>query len=86
MSEQAAQAFIARMKTDEVFRDKAMAVDDTAARMELIRAEGFDCTADEIEAEGTRLDHDALRRVSAAGNMPLCDCPQATPRYASWPE
>ena len=50
MSEAAAQAFIEKMKTDEAFRERVMAVEDVDARMALIGAEGFDCSAEEIGA------------------------------------
>ena len=50
MSEEAAQAFIERMKSDEDFRAKVMAEEDMDARMALIVAEGFDCSAEEIGA------------------------------------
>ena len=50
MSEAAAQAFIERMKSDEDFRAKVMAEEDVEARLALIGAEGFDCSAEEIGA------------------------------------
>ena len=50
MSEQAAQAFIERMKSDADFRAKVMAEEDVEARLALIGAEGFDCSAEEIGA------------------------------------
>jgi len=50
MSEAAAQAFVERMKSDEDFRVRVMAEEDMDARMALIGAEGFDCSAEEIGA------------------------------------
>ena len=50
MSEEAAQAFVERMKSDEDFRAKVMAEEDVEARMALIGAEGFDCSATGIGA------------------------------------
>ena len=50
MSEQAARDFMERMKADEAFRAKVMAEEDVEARMALVRAEGFDCGAEEIGA------------------------------------
>ena len=64
MSEQAARAFIERMTTDEAFSTKVLAVADADARLELVRAEGFDCTAEEITAQGSRLDEAALDAVA----------------------
>jgi len=50
MSKEAAQAFVEKMKSDEAFRERVMAVEDVEARMALIRDEGFDCSAAEIVA------------------------------------
>ena len=50
MSEDQAKAFVEKMKSDEVFRAKVMAEEDAEARMALIGAEGFDCSAEEIGA------------------------------------
>ena len=50
MSEDRARAFVEKMKSDDAFRDKVMAEEDVEARMALIGAEGFDCSAEEIGA------------------------------------
>ena len=50
MSVEQAKAFVEKMKSDDAFRDKVMAEEDVEARMELIGAEGFDCSAAEIGA------------------------------------
>ena len=50
MSEDQAKAFVEKMKSDEDFRAKVMAEEDVEARMALIVAEGFDCSAEEIGA------------------------------------
>jgi len=50
MSEEQAQAFVEKMKRDEAFRAKVMAEEGVEARMALIGAEGFDCSAEEIAA------------------------------------
>jgi len=50
MSEDQAKAFVEKMKSDEAFRAKVMAEEDVEARMALIVAEGFDCSAEEIGA------------------------------------
>jgi predicted ribosomally synthesized peptide with nif11-like leader len=55
MSQEAAQACVARMKTDEAFREKVMAADGVDARIEIVNAEGFTCTADEIKAHADEL-------------------------------
>ena len=50
MSEDQAKACVEKMKSDEAFRAKVMAEEDVEARMALIVAEGFDCSAEEIGA------------------------------------
>lgn len=56
------------MKADEAFRTKVMAVEDVDARMALIAAEGFDCTAEEIRSvqELRKLD---LNGVAGGGSV-----------------
>jgi predicted ribosomally synthesized peptide with nif11-like leader len=43
-----ARLFIERVHRDDAFRERVLAEHDVDARMELIRGEGFDCTAEEI--------------------------------------
>ena len=50
MSVDQAKAFVEKMKSDEAFRAKVMAEEDVEARMALIGAEGFDCSAEELGA------------------------------------
>lgn len=67
MSQEQAKAFIEKMKTNEAFCAKVMAVEDGAARMQLINAEGFACSAEEIKAVATELTDADLDR--AAGGL-----------------
>ena len=53
MSVEQAKAFIERLKTDEAFREKVMAIDDAAGRIACIRGEGFECTEEEINEVAT---------------------------------
>ena len=53
MSVEQAKAFIERLKTDEAFREKVMAIEDAAGRIACIRVEGFECTEAEINEVGT---------------------------------
>ena len=48
MSVEQAKSFIDRMKTDDAFREKFMAIEGTAGRIVCIQAEGFECTPEEI--------------------------------------
>jgi predicted ribosomally synthesized peptide with nif11-like leader len=50
MSQKAAKAFFEKIKTDEKFRKKVMAAEDDAERTRIIKAAGFDCTPEEINA------------------------------------
>ena len=50
MSVDQVKAFIEKMKSDEAFRARVMAEEDVEARLALIGAEGFDCSAEEIGA------------------------------------
>jgi predicted ribosomally synthesized peptide with nif11-like leader len=50
MSVDQAKAFVEKMKSDDAFRARVLAEDDMDARMALVRAEGFDCGAEEIVA------------------------------------
>jgi predicted ribosomally synthesized peptide with nif11-like leader len=74
MSVDAARAFVHRMKNDEAFAAKVKAVEDVAARMEVINAEGFDCNAEEIKAVSGGLADTMKMRTFAAGGS-WFDCP-----------
>ena len=64
MSIESAKAFIERVKTDEEFRDRVQAAEDEDARLAVVKAEGFDFSADDIRAvEGELSDYD-LDRIS----------------------
>jgi len=49
MSIESAKAFLERMETDKVFCKKVAACKDAAARLALVKAEGFDFSAQEIK-------------------------------------
>lgn len=50
MSQEAVQAFVARLNDDEAFRDELVASGDNDARLGIARAAGFDVTADDFAA------------------------------------
>ena len=50
MSIEQARRFIERVHLDDDFRTRVLAEKDVERRMQLIRSEGFDCTAEEIAA------------------------------------
>ena len=70
MSVDHAKAFVEKMKSDEAFRERVMAVEDVEARMALIRDEGFDCSAEEIGA--AQDDWDAELDDVVGGGQPGC--------------
>jgi len=53
MSVEQAKAFIERMKTDEAFREKIMAIETPEERLKAIAAAGFECTGEEINEAGS---------------------------------
>jgi predicted ribosomally synthesized peptide with nif11-like leader len=50
MSDAAARRFVERMKSDLDFFFRIAAIEDCEDRMAMIRAEGYDCTYDEVTA------------------------------------
>ncbi len=52
MSVEQAKAFIERMKTDEAFREKIMAIETPEERLKAIAAAGFECTGEAIKEVG----------------------------------
>ncbi|MEI6033017.1 MAG: Nif11-like leader peptide family natural product precursor [Verrucomicrobiae bacterium] len=68
MSQESAKALVERMKSDEKFRAKIIAVEDASARAKIIQTEGFDCSAEEISAEASELSDEEMARV--AGGAP----------------
>ncbi|NTW52736.1 MAG: Nif11-like leader peptide family natural product precursor [Chlorobiaceae bacterium] len=51
MSIEHAKAFIEKMKTEEVFRDRIMAIENPEARMAAINSEGFVFTPQELDEQ-----------------------------------
>jgi predicted ribosomally synthesized peptide with nif11-like leader len=83
MSAEAARELIERMKSDEAFRAEVMAGAHPEGRMAVIRAAGFDCTAEEIAAQAEVIDDTDLDAV--AGGKATYDCwclhPPASPGW-----
>jgi len=74
MSEDQAKAFVEKMKSDEAFRARVMAVEDVTERMGLINAEGFDCSAEEIETVAGALADEELDMVDGGSVRESCAC------------
>ena len=64
MSQESAKAFVERMKSDEKFRTKIIAVEDVSARAKLIQSEGFDCSAEEIDTATSELSDEEMAGVT----------------------
>jgi len=60
------------MKSDEAFRARVMAEDDVNARMALIGAEGFDCSAEEIASLQELTEAELSGAVGGGGGTPPC--------------
>ena len=52
MSVEQAKAFIEKMKTDEAFHEKIMAIKTSEERLNAIEEAGFVCTGEEINEAG----------------------------------
>jgi len=65
MSDQAARAFIERMKSDEALRARVSAAQGPAEFLKLVEAEGPDCSAEEIVAQASRLEEADLEVITA---------------------
>jgi len=67
MSQEQAHEFIEKMKIDAGFSERIMALDDPQARLQMIHDEGFDCSAEEIDAVSAELSKTELDEVAAGG-------------------
>ena len=67
MSIESARLFIDRMKTDESFAAKCMAIQDADARRAFVKGEGFEFSAEEISEVKGELSDEELDQVSGGG-------------------
>ncbi len=67
MSTEQAKAFIEKMKSNERFRAKILAIASLHERMKQINAEGFVCTAEEIGMLATELSAEQLDIIAGGG-------------------
>jgi predicted ribosomally synthesized peptide with nif11-like leader len=70
MSLDQARLFIERMKSDEAFAKRVLAIEDVAGRLACIQSEGFACNEAEIKEVSGELTDAELD--AAAGGSPLC--------------
>ncbi len=64
MSIEDARACVERMKSDMEFRAKVLAATEAAARTRAINAEGYACTAEEVDTLSAELTEADTDRVS----------------------
>ena len=67
MSIDSARAYVERIKEDEEFRKKVLECKDAKERGELVRAEGFDFTAKDIEVVTAVLEDTEIERATGGG-------------------
>jgi predicted ribosomally synthesized peptide with nif11-like leader len=72
MSLDQARLFIERMKSDEEFAKRVMAIEDVAARLACIQSDGFDFSDAEIKEVSGNLSDEELDGA-AGGFYPRCD-------------
>jgi predicted ribosomally synthesized peptide with nif11-like leader len=67
MSIESAKAFMERLKTDEEFNNRVGAAKDQEARMALVKAEGFDFSAEDIKVLKDEMTDEELSNVNGGG-------------------
>lgn len=72
MSDNDLEAFLARMKADQDFRERLLEPADPEARLEVARREGYLVTLDELGEHAQRLRDSHIEHLYAAGTA---DCP-----------
>lgn len=87
MSTGATRELMERMKTDQAFRERVLAEQGPEARLALIQAEGYACSAEDVASFDAALADQDLEHVAAADGTPClflgCGmhspwCPMAT--------
>jgi len=67
MSLDQARAFIEKMKSDEAFRNRIIAIEDVDARLEAASDAGFEFTEAEIKSVQSELSDDDLDQAAGGG-------------------
>ena len=67
MSKESAEAFVARATTDAAFAEELVGAASAEERRQLAVAEGYDFTAEELQAVEGRLPDELLGLVAGAG-------------------
>ncbi len=69
MSIESVKAYIERVETDEEFRAQVKAAADRETRMALVKAEGFDITAEAISAAKAELSEDRIDAITGSSSQ-----------------
>ncbi len=80
MSLDQARLFIERMKSDEAFSKRVLAIEDVDTRMACIQGEGFDCSEAEIKGVSGELSDEELDHA-AGGHVPVTTKTNSTIGY-----
>ncbi len=67
MSLDQAKAFIAKMESDDAFRERVKSIGSVAERFEFIKSEGFDCSQEEINQISAPLSLEDLDAAAGGG-------------------
>ena len=73
MSRESAAALVERMKTDPVMRDRVLAAQSGAERSELLGAEGYDCSRDDLAGLAQALTAPSAQGMANYIKKPTCD-------------
>jgi predicted ribosomally synthesized peptide with nif11-like leader len=73
MSVEHARLFIEKMKSDEAFAKRVMAIEDVAERLACIQSEGFDCSEAEIKEVSGELSDEDMDGLVGGGENPKPD-------------
>lgn len=71
MSIESAKAFIDRMKTDDEFNKRVSTAKDKEARMALVKEQGFDFDAEDIQEVSAELNEHDLDQIAGGSGVDI---------------
>ncbi len=72
MSLDQARAFIEKMKSDEAFRERILAIENVDARLDAASGAGFQFTEAEVKVVQSELSDDELDAAAGGGYKDIC--------------